>query len=61
MLPLEKAKLSLEGLSVGDAFGEKFFGHPEIVQKFPVRPGPQASGAVFSDFVWRFTHLWFAQ
>jgi hypothetical protein len=24
MLPLEKAKLSLDGLPVGDAFGEKF-------------------------------------
>lgn len=26
---LERAKLSLEGLSVGDAFGEQFFGNPE--------------------------------
>ena len=34
MLPLEKAKLSLDGLSVGDAFGEKFFGHSEMVKKF---------------------------
>ena len=31
MLPLEKAKLSLDGLSVGDAFGEKFFGYPDLV------------------------------
>lgn len=28
MTPLERAKLSLEGLSVGDAFGQQFFDHP---------------------------------
>lgn len=33
MLPLEKARISLDGLSVGDAFGEKFFGHPETVKR----------------------------
>jgi len=32
MLPLERAKLSLDGLSVGDAFGEKFFGDHESVR-----------------------------
>jgi len=30
---LEKARISLDGLSVGDAFGEKFFGHPEMVKR----------------------------
>ncbi|MFC1852479.1 ADP-ribosylglycohydrolase family protein [candidate division CSSED10-310 bacterium] len=29
---IELAKLSLEGLSVGDAFGEQFFGEPELVK-----------------------------
>lgn len=33
MNPIEKAKLSLTGLSVGDAFGEKFFSRPEFVRK----------------------------
>ena len=31
MKPLERAKLSLEGLSIGDAFGEKFFGVEQSV------------------------------
>jgi ADP-ribosylglycohydrolase len=30
-LPLDRALCSLEGLSVGDAFGERFFVHPTIV------------------------------
>jgi ADP-ribosylglycohydrolase len=29
MHPIDRARLSLEGLSLGDAFGERFFGHPE--------------------------------
>jgi ADP-ribosylglycohydrolase len=28
---LERARVSLEGLSVGDAFGERFFVHPDVV------------------------------
>ena len=32
MLPLECAELSLAGLSVGDAFGERFFLHAQIAQ-----------------------------
>ncbi|MFO0624408.1 MAG: ADP-ribosylglycohydrolase family protein [Polyangiales bacterium] len=28
---LERARLALEGLSVGDAFGQRFFGDPELV------------------------------
>jgi ADP-ribosylglycohydrolase len=31
MRPLERAALSLHGLSVGDAFGERFFGPPDVV------------------------------
>ena len=31
MTPIERAKLSLDGLSVGDAFGERFFGPEELV------------------------------
>ena len=30
--PIERAKWSLEGLSVGDAFGETFFVHPDLVE-----------------------------
>ena len=29
---LERAHIALEGLSVGDAFGERFFLHPNIVE-----------------------------
>jgi ADP-ribosylglycohydrolase len=29
---LSRARLSLEGLSVGDAFGERFFLHPDVVE-----------------------------
>jgi ADP-ribosylglycohydrolase len=31
--PLERALCSLEGLSVGDAFGERFFVHPDTVDR----------------------------
>lgn len=31
MSPLDRALLSLRGLAVGDAFGERFFGMPEVV------------------------------
>jgi ADP-ribosylglycohydrolase len=44
MNPLERARLSLRGLSVGDALGERFFGPPEIVRAAAadrtVPPGP---------------------
>src|ERR1700712_3306253 len=29
---MARARLSLEGLSVGDAFGERFFVHPDVVE-----------------------------
>ncbi|MEW6730371.1 MAG: ADP-ribosylglycohydrolase family protein [Acidobacteriota bacterium] len=29
---LSRAKLSLEGLSIGDAFGERFFVHPDLLE-----------------------------
>jgi len=29
---LERARRALEGLSVGDAFGERFFTHPDTVE-----------------------------
>lgn len=29
--PLGRARLALEGLSIGDAFGERFFGEPDVV------------------------------
>ena len=28
---MDRARLSLAGLSVGDAFGERFFAHPDVV------------------------------
>lgn len=31
MTPLNRAELSLEGLSVGDAFGQMFFGKPDVM------------------------------
>jgi ADP-ribosylglycohydrolase len=43
---LDRARLSLEGLSVGDAFGERFFVHPDIVERLlalralPAAPRP---------------------
>ena len=30
--PIQRAKCSLEGLSVGDAFGETFFINPDVVE-----------------------------
>jgi ADP-ribosylglycohydrolase len=30
---LDRARLSLEGLSTGDAFGERFFVHPDVVER----------------------------
>jgi ADP-ribosylglycohydrolase len=33
MEPLQRARLSLDGLSVGDAFGEKFFVNPAVVDR----------------------------
>ncbi|MCP4352791.1 MAG: crystallin J1 [Desulfobacterales bacterium] len=33
MTPIELARLSLDGLSVGDSFGQKFFGPADIVMK----------------------------
>ena len=34
---LERARLALEGLSVGDAFGQRFFGDPEVVPELIAR------------------------
>ncbi|MEK7484615.1 MAG: ADP-ribosylglycohydrolase family protein [Planctomycetota bacterium] len=49
MLPLERAKLSLDGLSVGDAFGEKFFGVPERVLKAIMKREVPESPWFFTD------------
>lgn len=49
MKPIDRARLSLEGLSVGDAFGERFFGIDEHVAPLIQRramPGAR---------VWRYT------
>ncbi len=46
--PSDRARLSLEGLSVGDAFGERFFGDSkEVVPRIAARQVPEAP--------WRYT------
>lgn len=40
MNSLDKARLSLAGLSVGDAFGELFFRHPGWIAERRLPPGP---------------------
>lgn len=44
MTPEDRARLSLDGLSVGDAFGERFFGNPQTVamriSERQIPPGP---------------------
>ncbi len=32
MTPMQRMRLSLDGLSVGDAFGEGFFSNPNVVE-----------------------------
>lgn|GEM_PF-327758 len=47
---LIRAYLSLEGLSVGDAFGEKFFVHPDVVEGLiAARAIPSASWWSYTD------------
>lgn len=48
MSPLDRARLALEGLSLGDAFGERFFGPPEEVV-------PRIVARQVSDGPWRWT------
>jgi ADP-ribosylglycohydrolase len=48
MNAIERARLSLEGLSVGDAFGERFFGPPDRMQAFIARRAEPGG-------VWRWT------
>ena len=46
--PLGRARLSLEGLSLGDAFGERFFvssSPPSVSLRRPARRAPQGSTA----------------
>lgn len=42
--PLDRARRSLDGLSVGDAFGERFFGDVEVaiarIEEREAPPGP---------------------
>ena len=47
--PLQRAKLSLEGLSVGDAFGEQFFGDPDPGGSIRHRRLPSAPWHVTDD------------
>lgn len=42
---LARMALSLEGLSVGDAFGERFFTHRDVVAELRLR-GPEARGVL---------------
>src|SRR5262245_35876670 len=48
MNSLERAWLSLDGLSVGDAFGEQFFGEPGAVL-------PRIAGRVIPGGMWPYT------
>jgi ADP-ribosylglycohydrolase len=48
MTGIERARLSLEGLSVGDTFGEQFFGEA-------VKVVPLIEGRVVPDAPWRYT------
>jgi len=45
---LRRAAASLDGLSTGDAFGERFFGHPDVV-------GPQIGQRALPPPPWRYT------
>jgi ADP-ribosylglycohydrolase len=49
MDPIERALLSLEGLSVGDAFGERFFGIDDHVAALVKRRAPP------TERTWRYT------
>jgi ADP-ribosylglycohydrolase len=46
--PLQRMLLSLDGLSVGDAFGQRFFGHPDDVSR-------RLMQQIVPDPVWRYT------
>ena len=46
---MARARLSLDGLSLGDAFGERFFGHPDAVGRLI------AERALPAAAVWRWT------
>ena len=51
---LQRARASLEGLSVGDSFGERFFVHPSVVQQMvderalPAGPWPYTDDTVMA-------------
>lgn len=46
---LERARLSLDGLSVGDAFGERFFGSPALVEALIAQRSVPASPWFWTD------------
>ncbi|ACC80064.1 ADP-ribosylglycohydrolase family protein [Nostoc punctiforme] len=48
-LRLLRAQSSLEGLSVGDAFGERFFLHPDVVESLIVSRAIPASPWYYTD------------
>jgi len=47
--PLDRALCSLEGLSVGDAFGERFFVHPDTVDRLIAERALPAAPWRFTD------------
>ncbi len=52
MSPLDRAKVSLDGLSVGDAFGQMFFGRREIVaEMIEHRAEPKAPWYLTDDSI----------
>lgn len=46
---LARARLSLEGLALGDAFGERFFTHPHLVESLIARRAVPAAPWGFTD------------
>src|ERR1043165_1053511 len=47
--PIERARCSLEGLSVGDAFGETFFVNPDVVEGLIEQRALAARGWHYTD------------
>lgn len=47
--PLERARQSLEGLSVGDAFGERFFVHPDTILNMVTQRMPPKAPWEYTD------------
>lgn len=50
LTPLQRMNMSLDGLSVGDAFGQRFFGNPYTIEMLiAARTEPQAPWGYTDD------------